>query len=137
MKVDVLIEKGLDGTYDAHFDPDKEDNLPFGLLGQGSTVQEAIDDIYLSLQEMKELFAEKNLEFPDKVEFEFKYDIPSFLAYYSDRISLAGLGRLTGINRRQLSHYVTGHRRPSAKTVRRIEQSLHAFGKELSQVNFV
>jgi len=60
----------------------------------------------------------------------------SFLAYYSDKISLAGLGRLTGINRKQLNHYVTDVRKPSKKTVEKIEKSLHEFGKELSQVQF-
>jgi len=48
-----------------------------------------------------------------------------------------GLFGVTGINRKQLSHYLTGHRQPSPKTVKKIEETLQAFGKELSQVNFV
>lgn len=136
MKVDVFIEKGLDGTYDVHFGEDTK-SLTFGLLGQGNTVPEAIDDFYNSRNEMKELYIEKGKSFPDNLEFNFKYDTASFLAYYSKVLSLAGLQRITGVNQGQLSHYVTGHRKPSPKTVEKIEKSLHAFAKEISQVHFV
>ncbi len=57
----------------------------------------------------------------------------SFLDSYSDKISLAGLGRLTGINPKQLSHYLNEKRNPSPKTVKKIEAALHEFGKEISQ----
>ena len=137
MKIDVLIERGLDGTYDTHFDAEKENNLSFGLLGQGNTVEEAIADFQASAEEMKEYYDEIGKYFPENIEFVYKYDVPSFLAYYSDKISLAGLGRLTGINRKQLSHYLTGHSRPSEKTIRKIEKLLNDFGKELSEVSFV
>ena len=136
MKVDVLIEMGLDGTFDVYFDPDKDDNLSFGLLGQGNTVNEAIEDFLISMEDMKELYAEKGKRFPDNLECVYKYDVPSFLAYYKGKLSLTGLGKLTGINPKQLNHYVTGMRKPSPKTVKKIEKSLHEFGKELSQVQF-
>lgn len=136
MKIDAIIEKGLNGTYDVHFGEDTK-GLTFGLLGQGSTVQEAIDDFYNSRNEMKELYEETGRSFPDNLEINFKYDTASFLAYYSKILSLAGLQRITGINQGQLSHYVTGHRKPSPKTVEKIEKSLHAFAKEISQVHFV
>jgi hypothetical protein len=64
-------------------------------------------------------------------------DVASFLESYSDKISLAGLGRLTGINCKQLSHYLTRKRNPSCKTVEKIEAALHNFGKEISQVHFI
>lgn len=76
--IEVLIETGSDGTYDVYFDPTKDDGLPFGLLGQGGTVQEAIEDFYDSMEEMKALFEEKGLDFPSDLEFSFTYDIPSF-----------------------------------------------------------
>jgi predicted RNase H-like HicB family nuclease len=136
MKVDAFIEKGLDGTYDVHFGENAK-GLTFGLLGQGNTVQEAIDDFYTSRDEMKELYAEEGKNFPDDLEFVFQYDMASFLAYYSNILSLSGLQRITGVNQGQLSHYVTGHRKPSPKTVEKIEKSLHAFAKEISQVHFV
>lgn len=135
MKAIVIIEKGSDGSYDANLE--YRDDLTFGLLGQGSTVQECIADFYNNRDEMKDLYHDSGKEFPENLEFEYKYDVPSFLSYYSKILSLSGLHRLTGVNQGQLSHYVTGHRKPSPKTVEKIEKSLHAFANEISQVHFI
>lgn len=84
---------------------------------------------------MKEAYAENNDQFPE-VEFEFSYDMASFLNYYAYAFSLAGLARITGVNQGQLSHYVTGHRKPSKATIEKIERSLHDFANEISEVKF-
>ncbi|MDK2842977.1 MAG: hypothetical protein PWQ17_2483 [Anaerophaga sp.] len=76
-------------------------------------------------------------EFPENLEFTFKYDTASFLAHYSDMLSLAGLEKITGINQRQLSHYLNGVKKPRQETIQKIEESIHRFANELSQVNFV
>ncbi|RHR58865.1 helix-turn-helix transcriptional regulator [Parabacteroides sp. AF17-28] len=133
MKVRVFIERGNDG-YSAYM-PD-DNNLPFGLVGDGNTAKEAISDFNMSCDEMRDFFREEGKEFPD-IEFEFSYDVPSFIAYYSDKLSLAGLSRITGVNQGQLSHYLTGRRHPSEKTARKIQEALHNFGKEISQISFV
>lgn len=65
------------------------------------------------------------------------YDMASFLSYFSKVFSLAGFSRVTGINKSQLSHYMTGHRTLSINTVHKIQDSLQQFAKELSQVHFV
>ena len=133
--VKAFIERGNDGSYSVYVD--LEDNtLNYGIHGTGETVKEAIDDFNNSYQEMKVLYSEKGKVFVE-ANFNFKYDTASFLAYYSNVLSLAGLQRITGVNQGQLSHYVTGHRKPSPKTVEKIEKSLHAFAKEISQVHFV
>lgn len=133
MKVDVIIERGIDGTYSAFMDAK---NLSFGLIGDGTTVKETMDDFLNSYEEMKAYYKEIEKEFTE-LEFDYKYDVSSFLQYYSGILSLAGLEVLTGVNRGQLSHYSTGHRKPSLKTVEKIEKKLHAFGQELSQVHFI
>jgi len=133
MKVNVIIERGIDGTYSAFMDAK---NLSFGLIGDGSTVKETIEDFTISYEEMKTYYQEAGKEFKE-LEFVFKYDVSSFLQYYSGILSLAGLEVLTGVNKGQLSHYSTGHRKPSQKTVEKIEKKLQAFGQELSQVHFV
>lgn len=134
MKATVVIEKGKDGSYDANMN--YYENLSFGLLGQGETIPETIEDFYNSYDEMRALYLERKEKFP-QLEFEFKYDMASFLAYYGKVLSLAGLERLTGVNQGQLSHYVTGHRKPSKKTTEKIEKKLHEFGKELNHIKFV
>jgi len=133
MKVEVIIERGKDGTFSAYIG---SDNVPFGLLGDGGTVKETIDDFYNSHEEMSAYYKSEGKKFP-KLDFEFKYDMASFLAYYKKILSLSGLETLTGVNQRQLSHYVTGHRKASKKTTKKIEKRLHEFGEELHQLAFV
>ncbi len=133
--VQAFIERGADGTYSIYIDLD-ENQLTYGIIGDGKTVEEAVTDFKITYGDMKKLYAEKNKPF-EEVNFQFVYDVASFLAYYSKVLSLAGLHRLTGINQGQLSHYVTGRRKPSVKTIEKIEHSLHQFASELSQVHFV
>ena len=87
MKIDVFIEKGVDGTYDVHFG-EQTKGLTFGLLGQGDTVKEAIADFYSSRDEIKTHYNQVGKPFPENLEFVFKYDTASFLAYYSTVLAL-------------------------------------------------
>lgn len=133
MKAEVIIERGSDGTYSAYIG---SDNVPFGLIGDGKTVQETIADFLNSAEEMKEYYKEQGKEFPE-MEWKFKYDVASFLQYYAFAFTLAGLERITGVSQGQLSHYINGVRKPSPKTIQKIESRLHDFAKEIGQVNFV
>ena len=135
MNAKAVIERGNDGTYGIYIDL-KETGLTYGIIGDGKTVKEAIDDFHNSYDEMKAYYKEINKPFQE-VEFSFVYDIASFLAYYSGKFTLAGLEEITGINQGQLSHYVTGRKKPRPATIHKIEKSLHSFGKEISQVEFV
>ena len=106
-------------------------------MGQGITVEEAIADFYTSRDEIKIHYAETGKPFPKDLEFVFKYDTASFITFYSHVFSLAGLGRLSGVAQGQLSHYVTGKRKPSPKTVLRIKRSLHKLAAELEQLQLI
>lgn len=132
-KVSVIVERASDGFYSAYME---ENDLDYGLIGTGSTTAECIEDIIQAYNEMKEHY-EKTGKFFEEIEMVFSYDVQSFLAYYSNKLSLAGLEKITGIAQGQLSHYVTGRRNPSAKTKAKIEQALHDFAKDLGQVHFV
>ena len=120
-KINVVIERGIDGSFSAYI---ADDNCEFGCIGEGKSVEETKADFMKAVGEMQEVYAEEGSKFPD-VEFDFIYDMASFLNYYAYAFSLAGLARITGVNQGQLSHYVTGRRRPSKSTVKKIEQSLH------------
>ncbi len=133
-KIRVFIERGKEGGFGAYMPDDNQ--LPFGLIGVGDSAQEAIDDFNASYVEMKDFLKEEGKEFNEELEFEFSYDVPSFLAFYKDKLSLAGLQRITGIAQGQLSHYLTGRRTPSKKTVEKMQKALNAFGNDLSQVKF-
>jgi len=134
MKVTVIIERGNDGTYTAHF---SDRRMPFGLIGDGKSAKEAIEDFYGALEDMREYYKETGKAFPKDVEYEFKYDMPSFLQHYAYAFTLAGLERITGVNQGQLSHYISGVRNPSEKTVRKIESRIHSFAQEISSVSFI
>lgn len=133
MVVNVTIEKGKNGTYDAVMD--YSDKLSFGLLGQGRTIEEAKEDFYVACEDMRTVFQADGLEFPENLEFKFTYDTTSFLAYYNQYLTLSGLSKLSGINKAQLSHYIQGVRNPSPKTAAKIEEALHRFAAELQSTS--
>lgn len=133
MKITALIEKGLDGKFSV-FIADKD--YPYGVIGTGNTVKEAMDDFMAGYQEMKEYVESTGAAFVES-EITYKYDIPSFLQDYAYAFSLAGLERITGVNQKQLGHYISGFRKPSEKTIRRIESGLHDFSRQLASVQFI
>ena len=135
MKLKAIIVSGVDGTYDVNLE--YSDKVSFVLFGSGDTVEESKADFYNSRSEMQDYYAESGKKFPDNLDFEFKYDVASFLEYYSTRFTLSGLQTITGINQGQLSHYVTGRKKPRQETIKKIEDGIHRFAKELSQVSFV
>lgn len=132
--VRVFIERGQDGSYGAYM-PD-ENNLTYGVIGEGNTAEEAIADFKAVYEDMK-ISSKKKGDVFEEVNFAFSYDVPSFLVYYADLISYKGLAKLTGVSAAQLSQYISGYRTPSSKTTKKIEAALHSFGKELSQITLV
>ncbi len=127
-RINVTIERTPDGIYSAI----PEHKYEIGFFGSGKTVEAAMKDLKQSHAEAKKMLP----ELPD-FEYNTQYDVASFLQLFSNKLSLAGLQTITGINRKQLNHYVTGHSRPSVATVKKIEKGLNEFQKELARVTFV
>ncbi|WP_234998041.1 type II toxin-antitoxin system HicB family antitoxin [Parabacteroides sp. Marseille-P3160] len=96
MTIRAVIERGDDGTYGVYIDLD-ENRLGYGIIGDGKTVNEAIEDFYNSYREMEALYKDENKPFQEMT-FEFKYDVASFLAFYSKKFTLAGLETITGVS---------------------------------------
>lgn len=134
VKAKVFICRESDGSYSCYV----EDSAPlnYGLVGEGETVADAIADWNGTYEAMKQAYAESGREFVE-ADFSFAYDVPSFLAYYGGLLTFKGLAKLTGISAAQLSQYATGYRNPSAKTTAKIQDGLHSFANELSQVALV
>jgi len=111
-------------------------NCP-GIYGAGKTVMETKENVLEGLR----LFVETTPEVPEvlrgEYEIEFRFDVPAFLKHYSTIFTKSALERLTGINQTQLSHYVSGFRKPSRKTIEKLDKAIHELSDELSQVNFV
>jgi predicted RNase H-like HicB family nuclease len=129
-KLIVTITKGSE-DYSAWVE-----NCP-GLYGVGNSVEQAKEN----LREGLALYVKHNKILPDvlkgEYEWEYHFDVTSFLEYYSRIFSEPALERLTGINRKQLSHYISGYRKPSGRIVKKLDDALHHFAEELDQVHFV
>jgi len=127
----IIIEKSKD-HYGAY-----ADNCE-GIYGAGNTVEEARQNVMDGLN----LFIKYNKEnLPEilqgEYEIEYHFDVPSFLKHYSTIFTKSAIQRMTGINQTQLTHYVSGFRKPSEKTVKKLDIAIHGLSKELSQVHFV
>jgi len=132
-KVNAIIERASDGNYSIYSDAD---DLSYVITGTGKTVEEAKKCFEDGYEDMRRYYAEEHKPFTE-VEMVYQYDMASFLAYYTKAFSLAGLSRITGINQGQLSHYVTGHRVPSARTKEKMQKAIHAFAADLNAVRFI
>ena len=75
-KVKAFIERGNDGTYGVYVDLN-DNTLNYGVIGDGYTVQEAVEDFKVGYLEMKELYENEGKHFVE-AEFEFHYDASSF-----------------------------------------------------------
>ena len=131
-KVKVFIEKS-DYGFSAYMD---DTPLDYGCTGEGKTVDETIADFRQAYADMRDYYREEGKPF-EEIEYEFYYDTASFLDEYCKAFSLAGLERITGVSQAQLGHYLHGRRKPSAKTVARIQEGVRRFARDLTTVRFI
>jgi hypothetical protein len=129
----VIVERGSDGKFSAYMDCYDYD---FGLAGFGDTPKNALNDFYEAYNEEKKMCVKEGKEAPT-LEFDIRYDICSFLRYYSGILSKSGLEKITGINQKQLWHYSSGRRKPKPQTVKKIQQRLYQFADNIKQVRFI
>ena len=127
--VTAIIERASDGGYSVYI---VEDLDGFVATGFGDTPEEAKEDLLTAIEELCEDMGDK----APKLNITFKYDVASFLRAYQDKLSFSGLEVITGVNRKQLQHYVSGFRNPSPKTVKKIEQGVHDFAAKLKDLQF-
>lgn len=132
--ITAVIELASDGGYSISYE--RPEGLDFVLAASGDSVAEAQAEFFEMLDEYRQEYAEEGKEWPN-LNFVFRYDVSSFLNFYGKTFSLAGISRLTGINQRQLSNYLNGHRHASRDTAQKIEKAMHTLGQELMQMEFV
>ena len=130
-KVKVFVESSQYG-YSAYME---DAGVDYACIGEGKTVEEAVADFEDSYNEIKDYHREHQLEFCE-ARFEYYYDISSFLQEFSVAFSLSGLERITGVNQTQLGHYLHNRRKPSRKTINRIEEGLRSFASHLEAIQF-
>ena len=94
-------------------------------------VQESID-FYIECA--KEDGDEYPFVFDGDYEFSFSMSVQSLLYCYEKILSRALLSRLTGINEKQLGHYICGRSKPRQAQTDKIVNALHSLGRELQSV---
>ena len=128
-KVIMIIEKSKD-FFDAY-----SDNCD-GIYAAGDSVEAVKADTEEAIRLIKKNLPEER--WPEQIkgeyEIEWKFDVPSFLEYYSSFISLAGMEKMTGVNQKQLSNYLNRRSTPRAKQADRIVTGIHRFARELLSI---
>lgn len=101
-----------------------------GAYGCGSTIEEAKKEALKGY----ELYLKENGKTCENITIQWKYDVSSLLNYYKGIISLAGIERLTGINQKQLQHYLSGISKPRSLQKQKIVNGLKKLGQELVEL---
>lgn len=133
-KVKAIIERASDGCFGIYMAD--ADDMSYLITASGKTLKAAMTDFLDGYEDMKQHYAKTGKQF-EEVEFEFVFELPAFLQHYSQFLSLVGLERITGVNQKQLGHYISGYRHASQKTIKKIEDAVHKFGQELLDVKLV
>lgn len=133
-KVIVVIDRAKDGTYNAYC----KECPAFFACG------DSIDDAKAELQETiritkEEIGKEAAAVYPDWLDKEYtlvyNFEVIDFLTYYAGVITPTALGRISGINPKQMWNYMHGVAKPRRAQVEKIQAGLHKLGAELSSIS--
>jgi len=107
-----------------------------GIYGGGDTVEEAKQSILEAIELTKEYNKAENIPSVLTGEYElvYKFDTESFFKYYKGILTNSAISRLSGINPTLIQHYASGLKKPRKAQKQKLEDALHAFGKELIEV---
>ena len=115
------------------------DILPGWVLGINSSFAEFKKELQKSIDVYIAWAKEDGDDYPSvfdgEFDFEYKFDIASLLYCYNGIISRAAISRISGINERQLGHYISGRSRPRKEQEIKIANAFHQLGKELLSVS--
>ena len=100
-------------------------------------MQETKNSIIESIKLYKENNTEVPAELQGDVEITWTYDTASFMEYFSNIFSKAGLERITGINQKQLGHYASGLKKPRKNQIEKIDKAIKRLAEDLNQVHLV
>ncbi len=133
-KVLVMVEIAGDGTYNVYC---KDCPVFFGC---GDTLDEAKENMLETIRITKEEVGKSKAAFwpewlDDEYSLEYKFDIADFLRHYAGIITPTALGRLSGINPKQVWNYMHGVARPRKKQIAKLQAGLHRLGEELTSIS--
>ncbi len=134
VKVLVIVVRADDGTYNVYCD-----DCPV-FFGSGDTLDEAKRNMIETVRITREdVGKEKAAFWPEWLDgeysFDYKFDIADLLEYYAGIITPTALGRLSGINPKQVWNYMHGVAKPRRKQIAKLEAGLHRLGEELASIS--
>ena len=110
-----------------------------GIYAAGDTIDACKKDVEKVIELIKKNLPED--QWPEQITGDYQlvwhYDTQSLLLNYATLLSLAGLERLTGIHQKQLWAYMHGRSKPRKQQKERIENALHRFADELTNVSVI
>lgn len=114
----------------------QDDSLP--LTSYGDTIEEAKSDLKNVLKDMIESYVDNNEALPaaynqGNIEFVYRYDIASIFRHFG-MLDITGFAKKVGLNPSLLRQYKGGHAIAGPKQKQKIEEGLHAIGRELLSV---
>ena len=68
-------------------------------------------------------------------ELQFEFTAQALLHRFDKILTRAAISRITGINERQLGHYVSGYRNPKSEQRKKIVDGFHQLGREFLSVS--
>ena len=111
------------------------DEVP-GCVATHSTI-EGVKEAFVSALQFHIEGSETD-ELPDCLkkdfELEFELSVSALLHHYDKILTRAAISRVTGINQRQLGHYLSGYRTPRRDKRDIIIAGLHKIGNELLSI---
>ena len=130
----VAIEKQKDGTYIAYNSESDE----FTALGTGSTIAEAKEDFFNSIEEIKGVYQESGEEVPASLVEKptFKFDLASFFEYYSF-INVTAFAKMIGINGSLMRQYKKGNTYISDVQLQKIQAFVNNMGTDFQGLRLV
>ena len=132
--VEVTISIAKDGFYTASCADHPS------LFGGGSTPGAALDELKETLRLVREDGRDAAAAYPDwldgEYEFQTKWNVQDLMTYYAGVITPSALGRLSGINPKQVWSYMHGKSRPRKAQLDKMGSALHRLGQELIHVSF-
>ncbi len=133
LKIKATVEMAKDGGYCVYCNDEM-------FSGMGDTLEEAKQDMMTGMDFYKRTCIEEGIEYPSfmdtEYEFVYEFDVQSFLQYYSGIITPAALGKISGINPKQIWSYMHGKSKPRRPQVEKIEAALHSLGSQLMSISF-
>ncbi len=132
--IKAKIEQATDGTFSVYC-------LEEMFSGTGDTIEEAKDDMQAQIDFYVEHCKEEGKAYPvwldEAYHVEYQLDVPSILQYYEGVITPAALGRLSGINPKQIWNYAHGKSKPRPAQLEKIQAGLRKLAAELSAISLL